>query len=177
MNRFLCKLPLLLALALAANCHTAQAQTQTLHYPTTDQSMFSIKAPADWEVTSIDEVGDFGTLESESGSVLQFRAVELQSEEEAKNEVDSIFDSTAKFLSENFTDISLDEPTEINVNGQPGAQLTGTGKDKDGDEVAFLSAMIALGPTTVAEIWAAVLNSDDLAQAQKTLNSYSPSSD
>ena len=48
---------LLIALLALAGPVTAQAQTQTLHYPTEDESMFTIKAPGDWEVTGIDEVG------------------------------------------------------------------------------------------------------------------------
>ena len=40
--------------------------------------MFTIKAPGDWEVTGIDEVGEFGSLESENGSILQFRAIECE---------------------------------------------------------------------------------------------------
>ncbi len=153
-----------------------RAETKTLHYPTQDESMFSIEAPSDWELTAIEEIGDFGTLESGNGSILQFRAIKLESEEEAKKEIDSIFDSTAEFLAKNYTDVQLDEPKEITVEGQPGAQLTGSGKDEDGDDVKFLSAMIALGPTTIAEIWAAVTHEDDLTQTQKILESYKPSS-
>jgi hypothetical protein len=135
--------------------------------------MFCIDAPADWQVSEIEEVGEFGSLESENGSVLQFRAVECASEEEAKAEIDAIFDSTAEFLEENYTDIQLDEPKEITIGGQPGAQLTGSGKDKDGDPVQFLSAMIALGPTTVAEVWAAAYAAD-VPAAQEVLQSFQP---
>lgn len=165
---------LFLAAMLAALCTAgAQAGTKTLHYPTQDQSMFSIEAPSGWEVSEIDEVGDFGSLESENGSVLQFRAVECESEAEAKQEIDAIFDSTAEFLEENYTDIQLDEPKEITINGHPGAQLTGTGKDKDGTPVQFLSAMIALGPTTVSEVWAAAY-AEDVSSAQAVLESFKP---
>ncbi|MGA0848780.1 MAG: hypothetical protein ACO3RX_02415 [Chthoniobacterales bacterium] len=164
---------LLATVCTAAALATAQADTKTLHYPTQDATMFSIDAPAEWEVTEIAEVGEFGTLESEGGSVLQFRAVECDSEEDAKAEIDAIFDSTAEFLEENYTDIQLDDPKEINVEGQPGAQLVGTGKDKDGDSVQFLSAMIALGPTTVAEVWAAAY-ADDVPSAQAVLQSFKP---
>ncbi|MBE2181644.1 MAG: hypothetical protein IAE97_14355 [Chthoniobacterales bacterium] len=171
---------LLLAISavLLAGTPALRAELSTLHYPTQDESMFSIEAPGEWEVTEIKEVGDFGSLESENGSVLQFRAVELESEEEAKKEIDSIFDSTAKFLTENYTDVQLDEPQEVSIKGQPGAQLTGSGKDKEGNDVKFLSAMIALGPTTIAEIWAAVAHegNDDLAKAQKILESFKPAS-
>lgn len=178
MNPSIHRVILTVAAAVLVGITPLRAETETLHYPTQDNSMFSIEAPSEWKVTAIEEVGDFGTLESENGSVLQFRAIEAENEEEAKNEIDTIFDSTAEFLAKNYTDIELDEPKEINVQGQPGAQLTGSGKDKDGNAVVFLSAMIALGPTTIAEIWAAVAHedNDDLAQAQKMLESYKPSS-
>jgi hypothetical protein len=157
---------------------TAQAETKTLHYPTPDATMFGIEAPVDWKVTEIEEVGDFGSLESENGSVLQFRAQEFETEDEAKKEIDAIFDSTGEFLKENYTDIKLDDPKEVTVEGQPGSQLTGTGKDKDGNAVQFLSAMIALGPKSVAEIWAAVFtegeSSNDLESAKTVLNSFKP---
>lgn len=162
----------------AAGLAGARAETKTLHYPTQDASMFSIDAPAEWKVTEIAEVGDFGSLESENGSVLQFRAVELDSEEEAKKEISSIFDSTGEFLQENYTDIKLDDPKEITVDGQPGAQLSGTGKDKEGNAVQFVSAMIALGPKSIAEIWAAVFpegeGNNDLEEAQAVLGSFKP---
>lgn len=162
----------------AAGLAIAQADTKTMHYPTEDQSMFSIEAPSDWEVTEIKETGDFGSLESENGSVLQFRAQEFDTEDEAKKEIDSIFDSTGEFLQENYTDIKLDEPKEVTVDGQPGAQLTGTGKDKDGNAVQFLSAMIALGPKSIAEIWAAVFTegdgNNDLETAKTVLDSFKP---
>lgn len=167
-RRFLITVALLAAAGL-----TARADTKTLHYPTQDATMFSIDAPAEWEVTEIQEVGDFGTLESSAGSVLQFRAIECASEDEAKKEIDTIFDSTAEFLEENYTDIQLDEPKEITIEGQPGAQLTGTGKDKDGNPVQFLSAMIALGPTTISEVWAAAYP-DDVPAAQAVLQSFKP---
>lgn len=171
-------LPIVAAAVMTAALASARAETKTLHYPTQDESMFSIDAPADWKVTEIESVGDFGSLESENGSVLQFRAQQFDTEDEAKKEIDDIFDSTGKFLEENYTDIKLDEPKEVTVEGQPGAQLTGTGKDKEGNAVQFLSAMIALGPKTVAEIWAAVFpegeGNNDLSSAQAVLQSFKP---
>lgn len=161
------------ALFAACSLPAIHAETQTLHYPTQDASMFSIEAPANWEVSEIEKVGDFGSLESAEGSVLQFRAIECASEDEAKNEIDTIFNSTAEFLEENYTEIQLDEPNEINIEGQPGAQLTGTGKDKDGNPVQFLSAMIALGPKSVAEVWAAAYPTD-VPSAQAVLQSFKP---
>lgn len=170
-------LPLAVVLT-AVSLAVAQAETKTLHYPTQDASMFSIDAPSDWTVSEIKDTGEFGSLESENGSVLQFRAQEFGTDEEAKKEIDSIFDSTADFLKDNYTDIKLDEPKEVTVDGQPGAQLTGTGKDKDGNAVQFLSAMIALGPKSIAEIWAAVFpegeGNNDLAAAQAVLQSFKP---
>lgn len=169
---------LLAVLITAVSFAVAQAETKTLHYPDQDKSMFSIDAPADWKVTEIEEVGDFGSLESENGSVLQFRAQQFDTEDEAKKEIDSIFDSTGDFLKDNYTDIKLDEPKQVTVEGQPGAQLTGTGKDKDGNAVQFLSAMIALGPKSIAEIWAAVFpegeGNNDLTAAQAVLQSFKP---
>ena len=48
--------------------------------------------------------------------------------------------------------------------------------DKDGNAVKFLSAMIFLGPTSIAEIWAAVFpeGSNDLDVATQVLNSFTP---
>lgn len=176
MNTFITRALTLATLCLLVTFVQARAETKTLHYPSQDASMFTIDAPSDWEVTEIEEVGDFGSLESKEGSVLQFRAVDCDSEDEAKKEIDSIFDSTAEFLQKNYTDIKLNEPSEFTVAGQPGAQLTGSGKDKDGNAVQFLSAMVALGPKRVAEIWAAVFPEDtaDMNAAQAILNSFKP---
>lgn len=159
-----------------ASLAVAQAETKTLHYPTQDASMFSIDAPSDWKVTEIESVGDFGSLESENGSVLQFRAQEFDTEDEAKKEIDSIVESTFEFLQENYTDINLEDPKEVTIEGQPGMQVTGVGKDKEGNAVQFLSATIALGPQKVAEVWAAVFpeGNNDLDAAQSVLQSFKP---
>lgn len=161
-----------------ASLAVAQAETKTLHYPTQDATMFSIDAPADWEVTEISEVGEFGSLESENGSVLQFRAQQFESAEEATKEIESVVESTFEFLQENYTDINLEDPKDVTIEGQPGMQVTGVGKDKEGNAVQFLSAIVALGPTTVAEIWAAVFpegeGNNDLAAAQSVLGSFKP---
>ena len=57
-------------------------------------------------------------------------------------------------------------------------ELTGTGKDKAGNEVQFLSAIVALGPKSIAEIWAAVFpeGNNDLADAKSVLGSFKPTS-
>lgn len=154
----------------------ATAGTTTLFYPDEQGAMFSIDAPSDWKVEKIDQVGDFGSLESGNGSVLQFRAQTFATEAETKQEIDSIVDSTFQFLKDNYTDIKLDDPKEVTVDGQPGSQLSGTGKDKDGNAVQFLSAMIMLSPDSLAEIWAAVFpeGNNDLAAATAVLDSFKP---
>ncbi len=156
----------------------ARAETTTYFYPEKEKAMFSIDAPSDWKVTAIDEVGDFASLESPGGAILQFRATKFDSAEEAKDEVDAIFDSTGEFLKENYQAVELNEAEKIEGD-HPGAKLTGKGKDKDGNDVEFLSAMIVLGPTTIAEVWAAVFPEDkeDLAQANNILNSFTPAGD
>ena len=55
----------------------------------------------------------------------------------------------------------------------PAFQLGGDGKDADGDDVKFVSAIIILGPTTIAEIWAAAYAAD-LRSAEATLSSFKP---
>lgn len=154
----------------------AAEDVTTLFYPDESTAMFSVDAPADWVVTGISQVGDFGIIESESGSVLQFRAQNYDTEVEAEAEAGAIVESTFEFLKENYTDVKLDDPTDTVVQGNPAMELTGTGKDKDGNAVQFLSAVVALGPLSVAEIWAAVLpeGSDDLAAAEATLASFTP---
>ncbi len=156
----------------------AAGDVTTLYYPDESTAMFSVDAPADWVVTGIDQVGDFGTIESENGSVLEFRAQNYDTETEAEAEAGAIVESTFEFLKENYTDVKLDDPTDTVVQGRPAMELTGTGKDKDGNAVQFLSAVIALGPLSVAEIWAAVFpeGNDDLAAAKATLASFMPAS-
>lgn len=146
----------------------------TLYYPEEQGAMFSIEAPDDWTVGKIDAVGDFGSIESTNGSVLQFRAQKFDTEDEAKKEIDSIVDSTMGFLKDNYTDIKLEDPKDVTVDGQPGSQLAGDGKDADGNAVKFLSAIVAIGPTSIAEIWAAVFpeGSNDLDTATAILDSF-----
>lgn len=157
----------------ATSAATAAAGMTTLYYPDEQAAMFSIVAPDNWTVGKIDQVGDFGSLESADGSVLQFRAQQFGSDEETKKEIDSIADSTKEFLQTNYTDIQLDDPKDITVDGQPGLQLAGVGKDKAGNAVKFMSAMIFLGPQSLAEIWAAVFpeGNNDLEVAGTVLDS------
>ena len=158
----------------ASSAVSGAAGMTTLFYPEQQGAMFSIEAPADWKVEKIDAVGDFGSLESPNGSVLQFRAQTFDTDVDANKEIDDIVDSTNGFLKDNYTDVKLDDPKDVTVDGQPGAQLSGSGKDKDGNAVEFLSAIIALGPKSMAEIWAAVFpeGNNDLETATAVLNSF-----
>ena len=161
------------AASAASTAATAATGTTTLYYPEEQGAMFSIVAPDNWKVGKIDQVGDFGSIESADGSVLQFRAQQFGSDEETKKEIDAIADSTKEFLQTNYTDIQLDDPKDITVDGQPGLQLAGVGKDKAGNAVKFMSAMIFLGPQSLAEIWAAVFpeGNNDLEVAGTVLDS------
>ena len=160
----------------ASSAVAGSGDVTTLIYPDETNPMFSVDAPPNWLVTGVGQVGDFGTLESPSGSVLEFRAQNYDTEAAAEAEAGSIVESTFEFLKENYTDVKLDDPTDTVVQGKPAMELTGTGKDKDGNPVQFLSAVIALGPKSVAEVWAAVFpeGSDDLAAAEATLASFTP---
>jgi hypothetical protein len=160
----------------ASSAVAASGDVTTLIYPDEANPMFSVDAPPGWLVTGVGQVGDFGTLESPNGSILQFRAQNYATQAEAEVEAGSIVESTFEFLKENYTDVKLDDPTDTVVQGQPAMELTGTGKDKDGNPVKFLSAVIALGPQSVAEVWAAVLpdGNDDLAAAEAALASFMP---
>lgn len=152
------------------------AGTTTLYYPQQPGAMFSIEAPSNWTVGKIDQVGDFGSLESPNGAILQFRAQNYDTEDAASKEIESIVDSTMTFLQDNYTEINLDDPVDVTAGGQPGTELAGTGKDKDGNPVKFLSAIIVLGPQSLAEIWAAVLpeGNSDLDTATAVLDSFKP---
>ncbi len=163
------------ASSVASSAVSAAGMT-TLYYPTKEEALFSIEAPADWTVSKIDNMGEFGSLESKDGSVLQFRAQNFGSDAETKKEIDDIVASTKDFLDENYTDIVLDDPHDVEIDGQPGSELSGAGKDKAGNAVKFLSAMVILGPTSLAEIWAAVFpeGNNDLDVATKVLDSFKP---
>ena len=160
----------------AASSAVAAAGTTTLYYPDQEGALFSITAPDTWKVGKIEQVGDFGTVESADGSVLQFRAQSFPSDAETKQEIDAIVDSTKEFLKDNYVDVVLDNPEDVNIDGNPGTQLAGTGKDKNGNAVKFMSAMIMLGPTSLAEIWAAVFpeGNNDLDTAKAILDSFKP---
>ena len=164
------------ATSAATSAAAAAANMTTLYYPDQQSAMFSIEAPDDWKVSKIDQMGDYGSLDSANGSVLQFRAQTFDTDEQTKKEIDSIVDSTKEFLQVNYTDIVLDSPQDVTIDGAPGLQLAGAGKDKDGNAVKFMSAMIMLGPTSLAEIWAAVFpeGNNDLAIAGAILDSFKP---
>jgi asparagine N-glycosylation enzyme membrane subunit Stt3 len=161
----------------ASSATGAPASATTLYYPTQAESVFSVDAPANWEVTQIEQFGDFTDLRSENGSVLAFRAQNFDTEEETKTEVESIVEGTFEHLKETFTDITLGDATEVTYGGKPGFEITGTGKDEDGNAVKFLSTTIVLGPKSIAEIWAAVEpEGPDLAEANAVIDSFKPTS-
>jgi hypothetical protein len=166
-------LPIVTAAFMTVALASARAESKTLHYPEQDKSMFTIATPDDWKVTEIEEVGDFGSLESENGSILQFRAIECENEEDAKAEIDSISESTVKFLEENYTDIELGDVAESEMQGAAAFEVSGTAKDKEGDDVAILTCTVVLGKTTIGEVWAAVYP-EDIAAAKATLASFTP---
>ncbi|MFM8719517.1 MAG: hypothetical protein ACKOFH_08325, partial [Chthoniobacterales bacterium] len=72
-----------------------------------------------------------------------------------------------------FPAVTLGEVKELDIGGRPGFQPRGEGKDKDGNTVEFGSFTIILGPTTIAEIWAASYPEDKVV-AEATLNSFKP---
>ena len=160
----------------ASSATGAPASATTYYYPTQAESVFSVDAPANWKLTQIEQFGDFFDLESENGSILEFRAQKFDTAEETKTEAGSIVDSTMEFLKEKYTDITLGDATDVSFGGQPGVELTGTGKDEDGNAVKFLSTIIVLGPKSIAEIWAAVLpeGNNDLAEANAVIGSFKP---
>ena len=162
----------------ASSATGAPASATTLYYPAQEGSVFSVDVPGNWEVTQIEQFGDFTDLRSENGSVLSFRAQNFDTEEETETEAGSIVDSTLEFLKENYTDITLGDPTDVTFGGKPGLEITGTGKDEGGNAVEFLSTIILLGPKSIAEIWAAVLpeGNNDLAEAKAVINSFKPTS-
>jgi len=162
----------------ASSAMGAPASATTLYYPTQAESVFSVDTPGNWKVTQIEQFGDFTDLRSENGSVLSFRAQNFDTVEETKTEAGSIVDSTMEFLKENYTDITLGDPTDVTFGEKPGLEITGTGKDEAGGEVKFLSTIIVLGPKSIAEIWAAVLpeGNNDLAEANAMIGSFKPTS-
>ncbi|MFZ4373048.1 MAG: hypothetical protein ACOYO2_07415 [Mycobacterium sp.] len=149
------------------------AGTTTLYYPEQQGAIFSVVAPDDWAVTKADKVGDFVSLESVNGSILQFRERAFSTEAEGTKEVDSIVNSTMDFLNDNYTDIKLSDPEDITIDGQPGFAFTGDGKDKDGNAVKFVSATVVLDTSRIVEIWAAVYGegNNDGDTASKVLDS------
>lgn len=170
-------LPILAVLCLFAVSAPVNAGTTTLYYPDKDSALFSIVAPDDWEVTGIDEVGEFANLQSPKGGILQFRATKFDSEDEAKAEIEAIANDTGEFLGETYTDIKLNDAEDL-TGGLSGAKLTGSAKDKDGNDVLVLSAVIVLDPTTVAEVWAAVYPDEkaEVTAANGILESFTPAS-
>ena len=162
----------------ASSATGAPASATTYYYPTQAESVFSVDAPANWEVTQIEQSGDFIYLESENGSVLGFRAQNFDTDAETKTEVESIVDGTFEYLKENYTDITRGDATDVTYGGKPGVELTGTGMDEDGNAVKFLSTIIVLGSESIAEIWAAVLpeGNNDVAEANAVIGSFKPSS-
>jgi len=120
-------------------------------YPNPDEAVFTVTVPDNsWEFTpSEDESVDGGycTLEREN-TILYFRTVECS--EDAI--MDAIEDSV-DYLSEEFDEVNIEDPSELTIQGYDALASSGTGLDGDGYSWVFGFAWIFIDDQHIAEIW------------------------
>lgn len=133
---------------------------KTLAYPGPENASFVIDHPADWEVEPGEEVGDYVTLTGPTGAVVQLRT--MPGDEEAVKQ--AVQDSMA-FIEETFSDVQMRDPKSVEHRGMKTWMVGGTGKDADGEPVAFLMYLFALADGNIADIWYSVQLADQEGQA------------
>lgn len=157
------------ALALAAGLLVgSSAGAATLAYPSSDSPSFIIDHPSNWEMEPGENVGDYVTLTSPTGAVLQLRTI--PGTEKAMNDA---VQENVDYLGETFSNVEMGEPQELKGKLE-GSVITGGGKDADDQDVGFAIYFIGLPDGRIAEIWYAVVKGDQASHkaAVEILNSF-----
>jgi len=162
-------LALLLGVALSALALDPAAAQQRIAYPTADEPIFTITIPDEWELTQAEDLEDYFIVEGPTGALLFFRAIPSTIEESVQESI--------TYLGENFEQLELSEPQEIEMGEFAALVANGTGTDPEEDLACkFGMAWIAYPDGTVAEIWFETLADDaeGSAEAKAILDSFTP---
>lgn len=157
------------ALALAAGLLIgSSAGAETLAYPSADNPSFIIDHPANWTMEPGEDVGDYVTLTSPNGAVLQLRTIPG-----TEKAMDQAVQENVDYLGETFSNVEMGEPEELKGKLE-GSIITGSGKDEDDQDVGFAIYFIGLPDGRIAEIWYAVVKGDQASHkaAIDILNSF-----
>lgn len=149
----------LLLIAVAIAPATAATLTQ-VYYPSQANAQFVVAIPSDWTLTPQGEDGaeDYFEVEGPNGLELSFRVV-------PGADIDSAVKAHIDYLKENFTDITMGDSKETQINGMNAIILPAHGKDEDDAAREFGAGWFELGAGAVGELW---YNVDDTDAAGKT---------
>jgi len=135
---------------------TNPAVAETLGYPNMEKASFLLDYPEDWAMVPGDNAGDYVSLASPSGVLMQLRAVEG-----SESVMDQVIAENVQFLEDNFTKVELDAAKDINTeDGLTGSLLQGTAVDSDKKAVNFAIFYVALPDGKVADIWYSAFKGD-----------------
>lgn len=142
---------------------------QQIAYPTVDDALFAITAPDDWELTQAESEEEFFSIEGPTGAILFFRAL--------PGDLEESIDEHFEYLEEEFKDVNVNEPTEIESQGYASLVANGSGTSKEDDsDWIFGMAWFQFPDGTIAEIWfeAPADDAEGTATAKAILDSFQP---
>lgn len=134
---------------------------QTIAYPDTEKTVFTITVPDDWTLTPQgheDGDEDYFYVESED-TTLAFRLVPGANYEQA-------MDDHIAYLEEHYTDVKLSDVKEVQINGLDTVLMPAVGTDEDGNRRQLGSGWFMLpGGKQVGELWYDVAIDDKAEEA------------
>lgn len=152
---------------LAGSLLTSATNAETLAYPSADAPSFLIDYPDTWEMTPGEEVGDYTSLLGTAGTGLMFRTV-------TAGDVEQAIKDSVEYVVENYTDVTLSDPTELKQGDLPGFALSGEATDAESGRMRIAMAWFKLKDGTIGEIWfsAPVDDKNGIAEAGEVVDSF-----
>ena len=161
-------------LVFSLNAGSALADT-VIHYPTDQETLFTVNVPDDWGLTPAEADDDFFLVTGPTEVEMWFRAEVVDSKEAVDAFIDDAMESGGEWLDENYKEVEFGEVTEGEREGMPFVSIPGTGVYKEtGDKVIFTIAFIFMKNGSAAEFWGILPVGDEKgkAVAQSILDSF-----
>lgn len=148
-------LMLMLLIAALAMSPLHAAGLTTVHYPTQANAQFTVTVPSDWTLIPQGEEGaeDYFEVEGPKGLELSFRVV-------PGADIDQAVKDHVAYLEENFSEITMGDSRETQINGMDAILLPAKGKDEDGVAREFGAGWFKLADGAIGELWYNVDASD-----------------
>jgi hypothetical protein len=145
----------------------AAAKSKAVAYPNAAHATFVVDVPEEWTITPGQQPGDYMTLGSPGGVVIQMRTL-------AGDDLDESVGDTQDYIHKTYQDVHFEEARSCEQNGLKCSISVGRAKEKDGTAVLLTTGYFKLPGNQLGEIWY-VAPADDKEggdAAVRVMNSY-----